>query len=318
MAIAWLGIDRQLDVKRLIIVYSPNSTSFSEVEREVIVKSRKIKGWMVAKFEVKEASVRDNASRLAKIIRKGDLVLSVGGDGTATMSMNAVIKSEEIATLAVMPFGNFNDFAETLGRMSFEQIIRRFEEERYIDFYPLDIRVNKKHYAYSGLYFTIGMMAEAVGVLKRPRVRRELLKARNRMRFSARKLFGWYIKNKHRTNFLPSETKLNGLTLAKGTTDYVAMNGSSLAGVVPGGMWYRSASQFWSGTMRNRSLFRMFRKFMIALGGDLPGKESKDDVLTFDKLSSVYVLVEGEGEKLDSVSEISVSKSEKGLRVIRA
>ena len=138
------------------------------------------------------------------------------------------------------------------------------------------------------------------------------------MRFSARKLFGWYIKNKHRTNFLPSETKLNGLTLAKGTTDYVAMNGSSLAGVVPGGMWYRSASQFWSGTMRNRSLFRMFRKFMIALGGDLPGKESKDDVLTFDKLSSVYVHVEGEGEKLDSVSEISVSKSEKGLRVIRA
>ena len=305
-------------MKRLIIVYSPNSTRFSEVEKKVIEKSRKLKGWMVAKYLVKEAPVQENARDLAKLIRKGDLVLSAGGDGAATMSMNAIIKSGEIATLAVMPFGNFNDFAETLGRMTFEKLIRKFEEGRYDEFYPLDIKVNGKHYVYSGLYFTAGMMAEAARVMKRRSVRRKLKKAKNRMSFSARKMFSWYIKNKWRKDLLPSDKKLNGKKVAKNSKDYVAMNGASMAGVVPGGVWYRSARQFWSGMMRNRSFLRMLKSFLVSLGGQLPGKESRGDTITFAKPSNVFVHAEGEGGELKDVSEICVSKSGKGLRVIRA
>ena len=305
-------------MKRLIIVYSPNSTRFSEVDKKVIAKSRKLKGWMVAKFEVQEVSVRENASKLAKIIRKGDLVLSAGGDGTATMTMNAIMKSGELATLAVMPFGNFNDFVETLGKMSFENIIRKFEEGRYIDFYPLDIKVNGKHYTYSGIYFTAGMMAESARLLKRPNVRRRLTKAKNQMLFSARKLFGWYMKNKWRKDLLPNEMKLNDVVVEKNSTDYVALNGASIAGVVPGGVWYRSGRQFWSGMMRNRSFWRMFRKFLLSLEGELPGGESTGDKLSFKKPCKIYVHAEGEGEELENVSEISISKTGKSLRVIKA
>ena len=305
-------------MKRLIIVYSPNSTLFSEVDKKVIEKSRKLKGWMVAKFLVKEASVQENSRELSKLIRKGDLVLSAGGDGAATMSMNAIMKSGEIATLAVMPFGNFNDFVETLGRMDFDTIIRKFEESRYDEFYPLEIKVNERHYVYSGMYFTVGMMAEASRVMKRKKVRRKLKKAKNRMSFSARKMFSWYMKNKWRKDLLPDGLKLNGKKVAKNSTDYVAINGASMAGVVPGGVWYRSARQFWSGMMRNRSFWRMLREFLISLGGQLPGKESKGDTLSFAEPCNVFVHAEGEGEELKDVSEISVLKSGKGLRVIRA
>ncbi len=305
-------------MKRLIIVYSPNSTLFSEVDKKVIEKSRKLKGWMVAKFLIKEASVQKNAFELSKIIRKGDLLLSAGGDGVATMSMNAIIKSGKIATLAVMPFGNFNDFAETLGRMNFDTIIRKFEESRYDELYPLEIKVNGRHYVYSGMYFTVGMMAEASRVMKRRGVRRKLKKAKNRMVFSARKMFLWYMRNKWRKDLLPDGLKLNGKEVAKNSTDYVAMNGASMAGVVPGGVWYRSARQFWSGMMRNRSFWRMLRAFLVSLGGQLPGKESNGDTLSFAKPCNVFVHAEGEGEELKDVSEISVIKSGKGLRVIRA
>ena len=60
-------------MKRIVIVYSPNSARFSEVDKKVIQKARKLRGWMICKFEVEEAPVRENAARLAAILRKDDL-----------------------------------------------------------------------------------------------------------------------------------------------------------------------------------------------------------------------------------------------------
>ena len=303
-------------MKRMVIVYSPNSARFGEVDKKVIQKARKLRGWMVGKFEVREVPLIENAKELAKIIRKDDLVLSAGGDGTAAMVVNAIMKSGKMATMAAMSFGNFNDFVETLGEMSFEKIVRKFEEGRYAEFYPMEVKVNGEHYFYSRLYFTVGMMAEGAGVMKRPKVRRKLKKTRNRMAFSARKMFGWYMKNKWRKDLLPSDLKIEGEQVVKGVTDYVAMNGDSMAGLIPGGLWYRAPRQFWSGVMRNRSLLRMFVKFVKAMEGELPGGESVGDVLSFGRACEVWVHTEGEGERLKGVREIEVRKSGESLRVI--
>lgn len=304
-------------MKRMIIVYSPNSARFEEVQRKVIAKSRKLKGWMILKYEVKEAPILENAKELAKIIQEDDLVLSAGGDGSAAMCLNAIMKSGKLATLSVMPFGNFNDFAKTLGRMSFERIVQKFEESDYIDFYPMEVKVNGKHYIYSGMYFSVGLMAETASVMKKPNVRRKLVKARNRTSFSARKTFFWLLRNKHRRDFLPEKLTINGENVVKITTDYVAMNGNSMIGMIPGGVWYRAPRQFWSGTMRNRSVLRMFFKFVKAMEGELPGGVTSRDVLEFPEASSVFVHSEGEGEKLENVIKISVNKNGKSLRVIK-
>lgn len=303
-------------MKRMVIVYSPRSTRFVEVQRKVVEPARKLKGWMICKFEVEEAPVRENAARLAAILRKDDLVLSAGGDGTAAMCLNAIVESGTLATLAVMPFGNFNDYAESLGRMSLARIVRKFEEGRYKDFYPMEVKVNGKHYIYSGMYFTMGLMAEAERIFKKLKVRKKLAKARNRMSFSARKLFGWYVRNKRRKDFLPATMKVNDENVVKTTTDYVAMNGKSMAGVVPGEGWFDNATEFWSGTMRNRSLARMFVKFVKATEGELPGRLTERDVLTFEEPCSLFVHAEGEGEQLQGVKKVEISKPGKSLRVI--
>ena len=305
-------------MKRLVIVYSPRSARFGEVEEKVLEKARKLSGWMVCKFKVEEAPVRENAKRLAMIIRKGDLVLSAGGDGTATMVLNAIIESGKLATMAVMPFGNFNDYAESLGKMSLERIVRKFEEGQFKEFYPLEVKVNEKHYGHVGMYFSVGLMAESAGVLKGVKVRKKLKKAWNRMLFSARKTFFWLLRNKHRRDFLPEELTINGKSVVKTTTDYVAMNGNSMIGMIPGGVWYLASKEFWSGTMRNRSVLRMFCKFVKAMEGELPGGLTKKDVLEFPRPCDVYVHAEGEGERLRGVSSIEIQKTGKSLRVISA
>lgn len=305
-------------MKKLIIVYSPRSARFSEVTRKVIEPARDLKGWMVSKFEVREAPVAENAARLSKVLSKGDLVLSAGGDGTASMCVNAIMKSEKMVYFAVMPFGNFNDYAETLGRMDLETIVRRFEQGKFSDFYPLEIRVNDKHYTYAGMYFTVGLMAEAERIFKNPRTRRKLVRARSRLGFSARKLFGWYVKNKHRKDFLPATMTLNGKEVPKVTTDYVAMNGKNMAGVVPGKGWFDNSEKFWGGTMKSRSLVRLFSKFLKALGGKLPGSETTRDVLEFVEPYDIYVHAEGEGEQLTDVKKLEIEKRKASIRVITA
>ena len=72
-------------MKRLIIVYSLRSSRYELFEREVLEPARKLKGWMVGKFEVREASVEENVRELVGQIRSGDLVVAAGGDGTAGM-----------------------------------------------------------------------------------------------------------------------------------------------------------------------------------------------------------------------------------------
>ena len=136
------------------------------------------------------------------------------------------------------------------------------------------------------------------------------------MLFSARRTFFWLLRNKHRRDFLPETATINGKNVVKITTDYVAMNGNSMIGLIPGGVWYLSPKQFWSGTMRNRSVVRMFLKFVKAMEGELPGGLTTHDVLKFDKPCDVFVHAEGEGEKLEKVSEIEVTKDGKSLRVI--
>ena len=78
-------------MKRLIIVYNPRSSHHAQIEREVLAKARELKGWIVGKFEVADTDVDDNSHRLAKIFRDDDLVIATGGDGTATIAVNAII-----------------------------------------------------------------------------------------------------------------------------------------------------------------------------------------------------------------------------------
>ena len=109
-------------MKRLLVVYNPYSSRFKDVECEVLSRVRDLKGYMVGKYEIAKIGVDENVKQIAKIIRDGDLVLSVGGDATAVVAANGIITSGKDATLSVLPYGNFNDLARTLKTRVFDDV----------------------------------------------------------------------------------------------------------------------------------------------------------------------------------------------------
>ena len=110
-------------MKRLLIVYNPNSSQYIHVEKEILSKITKLGGRMVGKFTIEKAPFEHNVKRLTRVLRNGDFVLSAGGDATAAVCANAILDSDKDVTLAVLPYGNFNDLARTLGTKTMEDVL---------------------------------------------------------------------------------------------------------------------------------------------------------------------------------------------------
>ena len=158
-------------MNRLIIVYNPRSSRYAEVKRDVLSRTRELKGYMIGKYEVAPTNLNDNINKLAKIIKDDDLILSAGGDATGIIASNAIIESQKSAFLAALPYGNFNDLARTLRTKQLEDII---DNKQINSLYPLSIIINGKHWRYATCYVTIGMTAKAVDIYNSPKMRKKL------------------------------------------------------------------------------------------------------------------------------------------------
>ena len=134
-------------MKRLILVYNPRSSHYLRVKEEVVDRLRGLKGWMLGKFEVADTDVDDNARRLAKILRDGDVVIAAGGDGTANIAINGIMQSEhQNIRIGVLGYGNFNDMARTFGKLSLDEIMQNVGHAKEV--WPLECSINGKHWRY--------------------------------------------------------------------------------------------------------------------------------------------------------------------------
>lgn len=324
---------------RLMLVINPRSAQYAAVEREILEPARRMKGWTVGRFELDLDSVDENAQRLAALIQDGDLVVAAGGDGTASVAVNAVMMAEEgrtgfgeegqledergrgvrrRATLAVLGYGNFNDTARMLGvRRSegLEEVVARFGRGETGEIYPLEALVNGKHWRYAAGYVTVGMLAESTTVFETEPVRWRLRAGRPRLLFSLWSLAKWYWQN-HRQSGLP-EGYRNGEAWAARTTDYVAVNGKSVAQVMRGGKWYLDPQEFQGGMMRLGSFWRVGWMMLTSIFRRVPGETTRGDRLDFVEPSSVVMQAEGEHERLLGVERIEVRKARRGIKVVR-
>lgn len=327
-------------MRKLLIVYNPRSSRAAEVEKEVLAPARELTGIMVGKYEVERTDVDKNAAKLAKILRDGDLVLAAGGDATATIAANGILLSDRDASLAVLPYGNFNDLARTLKTKSFEQVFGKPKkagvenvepgnikakdaklgsvdlENSTKKLYPLEIIVDGKFFRYATCYTTIGMTAEAVEIYDRPKVRKKLKKNFGRKVGSYVSLASWYFKNRHRKQFLP-EFYLNGKLRDKWVSDYAAVNGRSMARVMKGGEDYLKPKTFRSETDRLTNFWRLLRLMFLSIVSRVPGTETKGDVLEFVNPATVEIQAEGEYRVFRDVKKIEIRKAEKWLKVVQ-
>ena len=297
-------------MRRLFIVYNPQSSRFSDVKKEVLDRQKDLKGYLVGKYEVEKTDVDKNAIKFSKLLKDGDFVVSAGGDATGVIAVNAILRSGKDVTLAVLPFGNFNDLSRTLGTKEFTDI---FNDS--IKYYPLEIIVDGKLFRYATCYTTIGMMAEAVHLYDSPKMRKTLKTASGRNVGSYTNLAGWYFKNRHKKVFLP-EFILNGKLQPKKTSDYAAVNGKFMARVMKGGEDYKNPKVFRSETDRLTNFRRLFKLMLKSLFFRIPGSETKGDVLEFLEPATVELQAEGEYKTFENIKKIEVRKSKKCLKVV--
>ena len=303
-------------MKRLFIVYNPRSSHYGKVKTDIIDRLGELKGVMIGKFEVAKTNVDDNARRLARILSNGDLVIAAGGDGTANIAINGVmLSSAQNVKLGVIGYGNFNDVARSFGNLKLDDILKGKVQKVY----PMQCKINGKHWRYGMCYFTIGMFAEACAVFDAPKTRKTLRKGGRKTIFSLFTLMKWWFKN-HRRRFMP-ETFLLGdasedFAECKGKSDYMAVNGKTVAKIMKGDGWFRNKTGFLSMTGCMTKFRKLAPMMLRSVFKQVPGAESDYDCLVFPEATEIMIQAEGEYKKIAGVRTVEVVKVEKALLVV--
>lgn len=298
-------------MKRVLVVYNPRSSKYKKVQEEVVEELLQRQGLMVGKYEVLDTNVDDNAKKFAKLVRDDDLVIAAGGDATAAIAANGILNAGKDARLAVLPYGNFNDLARTLGTRNLAEVF----DGKIKKMWPLEIVVDGRHFRYATCYVTIGMTAEAVELFDDEKVRKDLQKGYKSSWKSYVKLASWYFRNRRKKAFLP-KFKLNGELMDERTTDYAAVNGRSMARVMKGADWFLEPKNFQSGTDRLANFWRLFKLMTKSILVRTPGDKTSGDILEFVESATVELQAEGEYKVFEGVKKIEVRKAIKCLKVV--
>lgn len=308
-------------MRRILVVYNPRSSRFADVRNEVFPKIRNLKGYIIGKYEVKPTNVDRNIATLSEIIQDDDIVISAGGDATGVIAANAIMCSAKSATLAALPYGNFNDLSRTLRTKKLEDVFiigkTRREKIRNNKLYPLDIIVDGKHWRYATCYVTIGMTAEAVKLYDDKKVRHKLKTGFGRQIISYTTLASWYFKHRHKHNFIP-EFKLNGITQHPATSDYIALNGRSMARIMKGGEDFIQPKVFHHKTDRLASSFMRLAILMFkSIFRRTPGTSTAGDIIEFSSPATFTLQAEGESRRFEGVSKIEIRKASNHIKIVQ-
>lgn len=304
---------KEFKLQRLLVVYNPRSSRFIDVKKEVLAKTKTLQGYLVGKYEVEPTDVDQNAAKFAKLLKDGDLVISAGGDATGVIAVNGILKSGRDVTLAVLPYGNFNDLSRTLGTKTFADIFSSYVTTKKL--YPLEIYIDGKLFRYASGYVTIGMTAEAVELFDEPKFRKEMQKGHKSSWRSYLALVKWWFKNHRKKVFLPPYT-LNGQPSPKNVSDYCALSGRSMCRVMKGGDDYLKPKVFRSYNCCLTSLHRISSLMIKSVLIRTPGIETQGDFIKFLKPATIELQAEGEYRVFKDINTIEIKKGSKCLKVI--
>ena len=298
---------------RIVVIYNPNSTNYRRVKSEILDQAGFFGNYETIHHTIKKAPFEQNVSATAKILRDGDIAFALGGDATAAVTANAILKSGRDVTLAVLPYGNFNDLARTLGTMKKSDI--DLTHPNIAKLYPLEIRVDGKLWRHATCYVTIGMTAEAVELFDEPKFRQYMQKGHKSSWRSYLALAKWYFKNRHKKTFIPEFT-LNGQPTRKGISDYAALSGRSMCRVMKGGKDFLDPKVFRSENCRLISFPRLFSLMLRSILVRTPGSPTTRDLLEFKEPATVELQAEGEYQTFKDIRTIEVKKGGPCLKVI--
>jgi hypothetical protein len=138
------------------------------------------------------------------------------------------------------------------------------------------------------------------------------------MAFSLAVLAQWWVRQKHR-HFLPAYNLGNSTdeyVESKGESDYMAVNGISVAKMMKGGKWFLQDTYFWSTTRKLTKFFRLVGFMLRSILRRIPGTESDLDRIIFKKPAKVMLQAEGEYKKMENVELVEIQKAKKPILAV--
>ena len=103
---------------------------------------------------------------------------------------------------------------------------------------------------------------------------------------------------------------------SRGSSDYMAVNGKTVAKMMKGGKYCLEKEQFLSATGRMTKFWPLIGFMCRSILKRVPGTESDYDRLVFRKPTKMMFQAEGEYKKISDVTMVEVKKANKPLLVI--
>lgn len=153
------------NVKRLVVIYSPNSSRAKDFRRlhSNLLEIIKHRGWQIKLIELVDVPYRQAVKTITRQLKDGDLVLAAGGDGISQVAFNAVFTSQAEVFLAVAPLGNNNDIGRAFnGR---HRSIFNILDQPAIDYFPMLVATDKREAFAIASYITFGATTIVVDYL---------------------------------------------------------------------------------------------------------------------------------------------------------
>jgi hypothetical protein len=308
---------------RLVLVLNPRSTQAKRVEVEIlnplnrfIFEEKLVSNVTTFRYEVQPTHVDDNAEKLASCLLDGDIILVVGGDGTASIGVNGAILSGKKVKFYSIPYGNFNDIARTMQRARGQKV------------YAMEALVDEKHFRYALCYFTAGMLAESTKIFNEKKNRERLRRRKKNLIFSLWILFVWFIENRKKQWFfrfrmetLGNNGKILGSKIFEprffwgGVSDLIALNGATMARILGGGEYYLG-NRFLVRCARLGSFFGVSGFMLKGIFGRVSGSEVAASKYIFEHPASFEIQAEGELKRFDEVLTLEFRKVEKSLQIL--
>ena len=151
-----------------------------------------------------------------------------------------------------------------------------------------------------------------------PKTRKALRSGRKRTIFSLGVLVQWWLRQRHK-KWLPRFVLGNSsdeFIECEAASDYMAVNGKTVAKIMRGGKYYLQNESFLSYNGKMNKFFRLAWMMCRSFFRHIPGTESDYDCLVFPKPAKIMMQAEGEYKKLENVSMVEISKSKKSLLAI--
>lgn len=305
------------NTEHITIIQNPNSTNYREVEDKVL---RPLYDANVPfnVYETQYPDARDNIDAMSRDLPAKGIFINAAGDGTANQLVNATIAGKKDVALGFLPFGNFNDIANThmdVKRQTVLDLIGAPTKDRY----PLSLDINGEYWRDVSAYVTLGLTARIAAGFDDEASREKMKKASKTERQIKRlgQAAADYIR--YRTQKMPA-FKVNGGDVVTDSTDIAIANNSVIAGMIrPAESYYDTLAFGARADLNMANIFKATSFGLQSLAGRSPLERFDTMKIDFQQAASVAAQADGEYEVLPGVRDIFVYKDPaKKLRVLHA